>query len=385
MVVLYHYLQQFWGTAFLILPDGFTANWQRLQIFQGGGLLNWFNNVFAGLFAYGFGAVNVFLVLSGFLLTWSLLQKKSENRSWGKVLLKRMKRILIPFYISVLIGILCLCFRNYFFPQYLWWPDYHLPDYLKFIIPPFLLFDQKWLQQLDGVYWYIPLILQLYLIFPLLFIWLKKRGAVKFLAGTLALTVLYRFLATYGYNLLLPWINVPFLDGAPMGVVSPSQNSYYGFSFFWPRLFEFSLGMALAFGEFNKPGWIKKISGGWQFLAFAGLTFTGFSLNYFRPGWLLSDSLIAFGLFGLFYNLSAIIQNLRPADRILKFISESTYETYLLHHYFLNLVFWPMLISLGLKNETGFWTGLPVYFLSVLLLGRFGLLLSQLTEKKLLP
>ncbi len=383
-IFFYHYLQSFFGSTFLITADGFQNNLSRLIVFKGGGILDFFKNIFSILFAYGFAAVNIFIVLSGFVLTWAILnQEQFKKIIWWDFYFKKIKRILIPFYISVGITILLLIFRNYFFPQLNWLPDYGGFDLLKFIIPIFPFFDVHWLQQLNGDYWYIPLILQLYLIFPLLIWLMKKIGVIKFLWSTLLLTLAYRFLASYGYELLLPWIKLPFLDTAPMGVISTAQNSYYGFTFFLPRLFEFCFGMGLAFWQFQKKDVLKKIIGTWQFGLFLLMTILGFGSDYYRWGWIFSDCIIGVGFFGLTLNIANWVSQFRLVEKILNFFSKTSYEIYLWHHNFLNLMFLPILAAVGWKNGFGFWVFLPIYILLIALIGQTGFKLSQKTFKVL--
>jgi peptidoglycan/LPS O-acetylase OafA/YrhL len=378
MVISYHYLQEFQGTGFLMSAQGIAVNLQRIQVFQGS--WSWLKNIFSGLFVYGFSAVNVFLILSGFVLTWGVLESsKPARENWADFFFKKSKRILIPLYISMIAGGLLLTFRNSFFPALNWWPNYGIFDLLKFLFPPFVLFDVHWLQQMDGDYWYIPLILQLYLIFPVLIWLLRKKGWKVFLLSTFLLTVGYRFLATFGFEYLsLKW---NFLDTSPMGVISNAGNSYYGFSFFLPRLFEFSLGMVLAYWQSTKGNILEWLTGKSKLLLFAVLTMAGFCLNYYRVGWIFSDPVIGIGLFGFLLNLSALLK--KYLTNILKFISDCSFEIYLLHHYFLNFVLIPTLTSLGLKNETGFWLFWPFYFLTVIGIGKLGQLASLMTGKLL--
>lgn len=268
-IIMYHYYLEWFKGSFLVVPDGLAANLPRLEVFKDGGVIGLLKNLFSFIFAYGFTSVNLFLLLSGFVLTYSLLMRagkagKPENgadaekggaakmgavkMNWIPYLLKRFKRILVPFYISVVIGIGFLYLRNALFSALAAAPAYNLWDCLKLVFVPFVFYDIQFLQMFNGDYWFVPLILQLYLIFPLLYFLLKRFGPWKFLVGTFALTVAYRFIAAY------------FLDSVPMGVIYPSSNSYRLFSFFLPRLFEFSLGMALAYWHVNKAYFLDRMT-----------------------------------------------------------------------------------------------------------------------------
>jgi peptidoglycan/LPS O-acetylase OafA/YrhL len=208
-IILYHYFLEWYHGSFLIVPEGILANLSRLEIFKDGGFLGFIKNLFGFLFAYGFTSVNLFLVLSGFVLTLSLLKRQEQGIKvrWFSYLLKRFKRILVPFYISVLVGIGFLYLRNYLFTSLSAAPIFGLFDLLKTLFVPLLFFDIQFLQKFNGDYWFIPLILQLYLVFPLLFAAMKKFGVWKFISVVLAVTIGYRFLASY------------YLDSVPMGVI----------------------------------------------------------------------------------------------------------------------------------------------------------------------
>ena len=391
MVVFYHAMEVVFGPVFLIVPDGVTANWNRIAIFRSGAWWNWLENIFSALFAYGFASVNVFVVLSGLVLTWGnvkmeSIERKAQSEKWGGVLGfygKKLRRILVPFYIAALIGFLLLAFRNWYFPALNWWPNYGWFDWVKYVLPPWLVFDVHWIQQLEGNYWYITLILQLYLIFPILY-WLSKKVGVKnFLVITFLLTFAYRLMATFGYQWLKPWIDVPYLDSSPMGVIAPNQNSYFGFSFFLPRLAEFALGMALAYWQFGKEKILDKLVGGrWggvKMVGFWVVAGAGFALDSVQAGWIISDLVIAIGLFGLLLNISNYLQRWSWAEITVRFLGNYSFEIYLVHGFWLAFVCSPFLNSWDLKNEAGFWLFLPVFWLLIIL----SAVLNRKIEKKL--
>jgi peptidoglycan/LPS O-acetylase OafA/YrhL len=371
-IIMYHYYLEWFKGSFLVVPEGILANLPRLEVFKDGGIFGAVKNIFSFLFAYGFTSVNLFLLLSGFVLTYSLLVRsgKGEKNKWRVFLWKRFKRVLVPFYISVVIGIGFLYLRNAVFPALGGAPMYGIWDCLKLLFVPFAFYDIQFLQLFNGDYWFVPLILQLYLIFPILYLLLKKTGPWKFLAGAFIVTVLYRFIAAY------------FLDSVPMGVIYPSANSYRLFSFFLPRLFEFGLGMALAYWHFNKARFLERVT--CHICAAAGLvfSFSGFILNMYRWGWAFSDLCVAGGLFFLFLGIAKKFDGRRARGRIMKTISGASYEIFLLHHYFLNYFLMPLIVTMGIKNETGFWLLMPVFFVVAVLIGEAGRRLSVLAAPK---
>jgi len=369
-IIMYHYYLEWFKGSFLVLPEGILANLPRLEVFKDGGVLGALKNIFSFLFVYGFTSVNLFLLLSGFVLTYSLLSKaaKGARTKWIGFLWKRLKRVLIPFYISVVIGIGFLYLRNFVFPVMGAAPVYTLIDCVKLLFVPFVFFDIKFLQLFNGDYWFVPLILQLYLVFPLLYWGLKKFGPWKLLAGAFIVTVVYRFIAA------------AYLESVPMGVIYPAKNSYYMFSFFLPRLFEFALGMALAYWHFNRANFLDRAT--CLLCVAVGLvfSFSGFVLNMYSWGWPFSDLVVAGGLFFLFIGIAKKLDGKRVHGRFMNAISGASYEIFLLHHYFLNYFLMPLIMTLGLQNETGFWLFMPVFFLGSVLIGEGGWTISRMVE-----
>ncbi len=338
-IVVYHLLQEIFGVGFLIKADGLANNLNRLKIFGD----NFVLNLIVSPFAYGFVTVSVFIVLSGLGLRWSVISQEKIN--WLEFYKRRLSRLLIPFYILLLISVLLLAGRNFFFQNLSWWPNYSWLDWLKYLFPPFMVFDMEWMQQIEGAFWFMALILQLYLLFPFLNGVLERLGVKKFLFGVLGVTLLYRFIATY-------WFST-----APLGVVQPEAHSYYGFVFFLPRLFEFSLGMVLA----EQLKYCKEIPGKWlsksAFIIGLIAAILGVGLNYWQVGWIFSDLIAAIGVFIVFMNFADWLAKWSLLERIGGF----SYEIYLLHHQLLKFILLPLILLIRWPNYAIFLVILPVY------------------------
>lgn len=407
-IFLYHYYIEWFGGQYFIVPEGLEANLKKMWIFEGvnvvggiWGVMSWvlalIKNVFSWFFIYGFATVNVFLVVSGFVLTLSLLNKGGSllkatqvvrdgkgklyafaETVYGWVLYnwKRLKRILVPFYISVLAGILFWYGRNLLYPQFADWPLFNLWDMGKLLIVPYIFFDFELLQKFNGDYWFIVLIVQLYLLFPVLFFILKKSGVWKFLLIVAVITFGYRYYAAYN------------LDSVPMGVYFPVEHSYYYYSFFLPRMFEFAFGMALGYMCFYRNSILEGFKKTRWFLFGLILALLGYALLMYRWGWVVSDAVLGVGLFFVFYGMANWLSKLHPIQKFMLKAGESTYEIYLWHHYFLNYIVIYAFVVLGVKGEEWvFWAAMPVYFVAVLLLGRLGTFLTNVTlsiSKKLI-
>lgn len=371
-IILYHYFLEWFHGGFLIVPEGVMANVSRLEIFHDGGVLGFVKNAFGFLWAYGFFSVNLFLLLSGFVLTFSALKNEKKavpsdvpatltlmDRAKGLMLFywKKMKRVIIPLYISIIIGIGFLYLRNVLFPQFAAAPIYGIMDILKLIFVPFFVYDIPFLQKFNGDLWFITLILQLYILFPLLYRGLKKLDIWKFLGVTFVLTVAYRYLATYA------------LSTTPMGVIYPSENSYYLFSFFLPRLFEFTLGMALAYAYIRRNDVMERMVSFGGFLGGVALSLLGFAFDMYRWGWPYSDLTVAMGLFLVFLNLGSWVSRIEWTKRIMTFLSDSSYENFLIHHYYLNYFLSPLILVVGWQQESGFWLFMVPFVIGSVLLG----------------
>ncbi len=361
-IILYHYFMEWFHGSFLIVPEGVAANMSRLEMFHDGGVLGFVKNMFGFLWVYGFFSVNLFLVLSGFVLTYSAL--KNEIRLIDDVrpvtffdnmrvlfvfYWKKMKRVLIPLYISILIGIGFLYLRNVLFPSLGGAPIYTGFDVLKLFFVPLLVFDIPFLQKFNGDLWFITLILQVYILFPLLYRGLKSFGVWKFLALLFAITVGFRYLITYqGLS-------------SPMGVIADAPHSYRLFSFFLPRLVEFGFGMGLAYLFLTGKDVLVKMSGWRGFLGGVALALTGFVFDMYRWGWPYADLMAAVGLFVVFLNIGVLFAKVELMRRVMVFLSDSSYENFLLHHYFLNYFLMPLLLVGGLIRESVFWLMMPVF------------------------
>lgn len=90
-----------------------------------------------------------------------------------------------------------------------------------------LRFTPDTFSYISTAWWYVGLILQLYLVFPLLWAWLRRAGPLQFLAGTGLVTLVARLLTlvVVGRHIEL-W---------SMGLL------------FTNRLFEFAFGMSVAY------------------------------------------------------------------------------------------------------------------------------------------
>jgi peptidoglycan/LPS O-acetylase OafA/YrhL len=291
-VVAFHFFPGQLGWHLHIMPAGWFENyWQ--QSLQGG-----FFGFMAGLgqflFSYLYVGVNFFVIASGFGLYLSQL-RSGKPLKLKEFFVKRVWRLMPP----VLFAIVFL-----FLIQGIFLGNWITHD-ISWNFFPFLgglnLFSDKWFfPPIDGDTWFLGLIIQLYLLFPILVRLYEKIGKAKFLLLLLAISVIFR--ALY-YHFLTQDI---------------TSLSY---SFCLGRVFEFGFGMVLA-KDFADG---KKLSPWWIVAALCGL---GYFWSWTFP---FADGLFGVGAFALFWVLVSGL----PSWKVWSRIAQQSYFIFLLHHPFI--------------------------------------------------
>ena len=277
-------------------------------------------NCFNLIFGMGYQAVHLFFVLSGFGLALSALltEKKGHQIRWFSFLKKRFFR-LYPSYWLILAVYLLLNLSQY--PSFLGL----LKTYGKGAI---------FLDVLPAT-WYVPILLQLYLIFPGLFYCLQKLSLKRFLL----LSLLVKIISSAGI-ITISLISFDRILGFGMGGLAPGSVSL-------TRLFEFSFGMAIAkywvdqgcfvstFHLFCKTpviilGIFLECLGMFLSLNYSTVPFQGHDIPL---GLFISDAFIGVAVFILALNIVFFVDKLLRNRRKewLGLISNGTYEAYLSH------------------------------------------------------
>jgi peptidoglycan/LPS O-acetylase OafA/YrhL len=342
-ILLYHIFLFYTDKSILSRATGIKENFLR------------FKNPLGYILASGYQGVHLFLIISGFLLTLSMAKKNYSLLQFYK---KRLKRILIPYYPVWLISIILLLSAKLL--PYNANPPVNLTKELlikTLLFPLYFDFQSNFLSQINRAWWFLPLILELYIIFPFLITIKKKLSAITFLIITSLVTVHYRLLAVY------------FLKGSPIGVIAPTSGGSAPFIFFPARLFEFCLGISLASMYLKNKNLFKGLSSWFYF--FLGIVFQllGTIFTFYKPFWVVSDILISIGILLISIKLVYIIKNLSKAiAQFLIFLGNLSYPLYLIH-YLLLLVFLAPLLSLN-QGKIIYLSLLPLYFLILILLSK---------------
>jgi len=244
----------------------------------------------------GSQAVSVFLLLSGFGLTYALGESVRPVAGWRAWYRHRLLRL----------------FPMYWVAHIVWLVSPFIPHYDPVDWRFFASFagNRVWPAELfyyaNPAWWFFGLILQLYLVFPLLAALLRRLGPALFLIVAAAFTIGNRWFL----------LDVPLSGGA----------------FFGSRLWEFAAGMSLGLllrrERERTLGWLLGMPG----LAAGVLLYAAGFLSY-RPGlsFTCTDGLVGMGLFALLAHLCRGLLALGGLRRPLLFLGTFSYGFYLLH------------------------------------------------------
>ena len=251
--------------------------------------------------------VQLFLIASGFGLTWSLLQQSSVQKSlsWRSFYQRRLWRLYPLWWVAHgLFLIVSLVLKK---GMALNQPQLYL-SFLGIRITPetFYYFSPSW--------WFVGLLIQLYLIFPLLYGGLKRWGALTLLVGTSTIALIVR-----GVGLYL--LSDPYLDLWNRGNI------------FITRLPEFILGMALAAWFYHAPERTERWFRSPKFWGLGAVLYgLGMVGAFTLWGMSVSPFLLGAGLLILLYPL--LNQPwMDQVDRLgLRWVAQHSYGLFLVHH-----------------------------------------------------
>ncbi|MBE9143527.1 acyltransferase family protein [Planktothrix mougeotii] len=330
---------------------------------------------------FGWQGIHIFVILSGFGLSYSCYKKQSAL-NWKKWFNRRFRRLLPVYWFAVLLSFPLLA--------YLTSVKFAL---VRTILDTLLLtnFFESFQGGPTGAFWYVPFIIGFYLAFPILYQALQKSPTLRSYSLIL--------LATLGIEFIYRGISIYYLDGLPtahdhkffgfipdpVSVLELQEDKFFGllqarspFSFLPARIAEFTLGMIAGLTLIQSPQKFNQIIlnplTGW--LGFC-IWLLGQTLLYIGLwGWIFSDFVITVGLILWTINLAAFVQSRIPlAFQGLTFLGIWSYYIYLSHQPLTRLYpeFETLWLSLGLNIFPTFIVQLiylTLFIISVILASR---------------
>jgi len=253
-----------WPITFGSLPD-FILQCARGSVFSG--LSCGVQGIVVAIIQRGAQAVGVFILFSGFGLTYSLVKHGGIESSWAIWYKRRLARLFPVYWLAHLIFLVSP------------FAVLHDPIDYRFLLS--FCGDRvypvdKMFFYLVPAWWFMGLLIELYIAFPLLYKLMQRVGWVKYLVICILLSSASKYL---------------------LGSVLEANGYYEMGAFFMCRLWEFGAGMALGKLIGESPDWVIGRLLCWRGF-FAGIIFYTLGVFAYQPNFLhiFSDGLTAMGL-----------------------------------------------------------------------------------------
>lgn len=250
----------------------------------------------------GFHAVGVFLVLSGFTLARSAARKGiGPLPAWYR---GRVLRLFPLYWVAHLLYLLSP-------PPIRSEPiDYRF--LLSFLGDRLIPLGEIFFYA-NAAWWYFGLLLQLYLVFPLLFAVQQRVGARNFLAAAAVVTLLSRYL-----------VLIPF--------ASEHSGALLLGALFTCRLFEFCVGLVLGVVYAADPNrWHDRLAHPLAGLAGLALYAAGVASYASKPAYVVTDACIGCGLALLLICIARASERLPRLEATMARVGAYSYGLYLFH------------------------------------------------------
>jgi len=264
------------------------------------------SNLFRYLGLFGDQGVQVFFVISGFVLTLSILSKNQSKIVYRDFLSRRLAKIYpswVVAHITLMIvwlvigkGINPFSIRSWFSLVGIRF----LPQTMYYAVP---------------AWWFIGCLIQLYLIFPIIYNSSIGRKSNSVLWWILFGSILIRFLGLYLSRMYAPG----FIGYWSRGML------------FFGRLPEFTAGIIIAQKYFENPKhFIKTIHTTKTKLLFLGMWVAGNLSSFYYSGMSIAFLLTGVGLFMFLWGMFSQYHN--KISNVCSRYAAETYEFYIVHH-----------------------------------------------------
>ncbi len=336
IVVYFHFFRTYFEHGALPPPD-WTSVAAGLTTFLG---LAWIE-----LSGLGFHAVGVFIILSG----WALMQSTARREdkapiAWGEWYWARFIRLYPMYWVAHLVYLVS--------PFTARFEKIDGRFLLSLLGLRFINIESNF-YYLNAAWWYFGMLIQFYLIFPLLFRAARKFGPWSFLLGACALGFFVRYLMLVAY---------------------PQNGMWVQGGFALCRLPEFALGMALGMWNSRAPARTERfLLGGMGLLAGVVLYPAALQLYHGLAPYIFVDFATGGCCFLVLVGLAGIIARFPSPAKVLGLVGAFSYGVYLIHH--------PYVIWLGLRiREQPIWMFLLITVATLTVLCAWGMILEKGTN-----
>ncbi len=293
----------------------------------------------------GFHAVGAFIILSGLTLMQSTMRRAESGQvGWGKWYFDRFVRLYPMYWVAHLVYLLSP------FVARLEPVDERI--ILSLLGLRFINIEMNFMY-LNAAWWYFSMLIQFYLLFPLLFLAARKLGPVVFLLGACAIGFFTRHLMLNVY----PQHGLLILGG-----------------FAICRLPEFALGMALGMWHTRWTSRVERLLlRGPGFIA--GLILYPFALKTYSNGiaYVFADFATGACCFLAIVGVAGLIAMIQTPAKLFALIGTYSYGLYLIHQ--------PYVIWLGLKiRPQSIGAFLITFVITLAVLSAWGMILEKSTN-----
>lgn len=298
------------------------------------GVAGWFPKLIAIFISHGYLGVNIFFVISGFVIALSLSNKKIEFNFIGRFFLRRSIRLDPPYWLSIALAILLIYLTEILFPD-LGYRE--LPSIAETLAHLFYAQNLLGYGNIVAVYWTLCLEIQFYLFFILLLALLQGVTHAT-TDASLAKTTIFKIV--FGV----------------MGLISLANNFNIGSEWringlFLPYWYEFFLGVIVFW---TVKGWLRRS----YFNAYFAIVLLPAIVYYDKNALICLASAIFLFTAGTRMKLSTYL-----SGTAFQYLGRISYSLYLLHP----IIGWRV-ISLGkrfLGPHLGMVEGTMIFFAAV--------------------
>jgi peptidoglycan/LPS O-acetylase OafA/YrhL len=345
-LLVYHAQLRYSGYAYTPQPTGLHQNLAQLTAITSNlpdmGLLT----KILGLPAwFGFQAIDVFVLVSGFSLVLSL---KGEPLHLKDFLKRRLGRVFWSFWAVAWLAYPVLWAIAIATKTYLPKPWY---IFATLSYPLAYTYNGHLLMSTSAPWWLVSLIVSFILLFPVLWHLLHRWGASNLLLVSISITLAYRALSIF------------VLGGHPNYVLWDSPMGWHPFALFLAKLSTFVLGMVLGQTFLQGRGPVY-----WStpqaLLVGVPIYLVGFIGQFYYIGWIFSDLLLPIGLGLCCMTLTRWLARWRWLAFGMIAVGAHTFSYFLLH----GLVVDRMLQLIVQGQATRYALSLPVMLVGTLVL-----------------